>query len=131
MPVTDKIGDFLTRIRNAGAAGHSTVEAPKTKLLVHIAEILLDQGYIEKLEIIDEGIQGRIKMKLRYYNKKHVIREVKRVSKPGRRVYAPVELLPKVHNGLGIAIISTSKGIKTDKQARQYNGGGEVINTNC
>lgn len=129
MPVSDQIGDFLTRIRNAGAAGHSFVEAPKSKVKVHLAEILVDQGFIDKFEIIEEGIQGKIRIKLRYFNKKHVIKEMKRISKPGRRIYAPVELLPKVHNGLGIAIISTSKGIMTDKQARLYNVGGEIICT--
>jgi small subunit ribosomal protein S8 len=129
MPVTDQIGDFLTRIRNAGSAGLSHVEAPKSKIKIHIAEILVDQGFIDSFELVEDGVQGKIKLKLRYYNKKPVIREVKRVSKPGRRVYFPVELLPKVHNGLGVAIISTSKGIMTDKQARNYNVGGEVICT--
>ncbi len=129
MPVTDQIGDFLTRIRNAGSAGLSHVEAPKSKIKIHIAEILVNQGFIDSFELVEDGVQGKIKLKLRYYNKKPVIREVKRVSKPGRRVYFPVELLPKVHNGLGVAIISTSKGIMTDKQARNYNVGGEVICT--
>ncbi|OGU60573.1 MAG: 30S ribosomal protein S8 [Ignavibacteria bacterium GWF2_33_9] len=129
MPVTDQIGDFLTRIRNAGAASHSHVEAPKSQVKVHIAEILVDQGFIDGFEVLPDGVQGKIRIKLRYYQKKPVIKEMKRISKPGRRVYAPVELLPKVHHGLGIAIISTSKGIMTDKQARQFNVGGEIICT--
>lgn len=129
MPVSDQIGDFLTRIRNAGAAGHSHVEIPKSKIKIHLSEILVDQGFVENFEVIEEGIQSKIRLKLRYFNKKHVIKEVKRVSKPGRRVYAPAEQLPKVHNGLGVAIISTSKGIMTDKKARQLNVGGEVICT--
>ncbi len=129
MPVTDQVGDFLTRIRNAGAAGHSYTQAPLSKVKERIAAILKEQGYIDNYEIIREGSQGIIKIKLRYHNKKHVIREIKRVSKPGRRVYSPVEQLPKVYNSLGIAIVSTSKGIMTDKQARHYNVGGEVICT--
>jgi len=129
MPVTDQIGDFLTRIRNAGAAGHSYTQAPYSKVKEKIADILKEQGYIDNYEIIREGVQGIIKIKLRYHNKKHVIKEIKRVSKPGRRVYSPVEQLPKVYNSLGIAIVSTSKGIMTDKQARQYNVGGEIICT--
>ena len=129
MPVTDQVGDFLTRIRNAGAAGHSHTQAPLSKIKERIAAILKDQGFIENYEVIREGVQGVIKIKLRYHNKKHVIREIKRVSKPGRRIYSPVEQLPKVYNSLGIAIVSTSKGIMTDKQARHYNVGGEVICT--
>ncbi len=129
MPVTDQVGDFITRIRNAGAAGHSHTTAPYSKMKVHIAEILKDQGFIDDFEVVEEGFQGYIKLKLRYYNKKHVIREIKRISKPGRRMYAPVDKIPKIHNGLGIAIISTSKGIMTDKQARHYNAGGEILCT--
>lgn len=129
MPVTDQVGDFLTRIRNAGAAGHSYTEAPYSKIKERIAAILKDQGYIDDYQVLKDTIPGIIRIKLRYYNKKHVIREVKRISKPGRRIYAPVEKLPKVYNGLGIAIVSTSKGIMTDKQARNYNVGGEIICT--
>lgn len=129
MPVTDQIGDFLTRIRNGGSAGHSTIEAPNSKLKANIAAILKDQGFIEDFEIIDDGVQGKIKVRLRYYNKAHTIHDIKRISKPGRRVYTPADQLPRINNGLGIAIISTSKGIMSDKEARAYNVGGEIICT--
>ncbi|HRS01495.1 MAG TPA: 30S ribosomal protein S8 [Bacteroidota bacterium] len=129
MPVSDQIGDFLTRIRNGGAAGHSTIEAPTSKVKENIAEILKDQGYIEDYEIINNDVQGTIKVRLRYFNKVHVIHNIERVSKPGRRVYCPADQLPRIKNGLGIAIISTSKGIMSDKQARAFNVGGEIICT--
>jgi small subunit ribosomal protein S8 len=127
MPVTDTISDFLTRIRNAGMAKHKTVEIPFSALKYAIAEILKDQGYIADCEKIDDNIQGTIKVTLRYYNREFVIREMKRISTPGRRVYAPAEKLPRINNGLGIAIISTSKGVMTDKAARNFNVGGEVL----
>jgi small subunit ribosomal protein S8 len=129
MPVSDQIGDFLTRIRNGGSAGHSIVESPGSKVKANIAEILKDQGFIEDYEVINEGVQGTIRVKLRYFNKAHTIHSISRVSKPGRRVYTPADKLPRINNGLGIAIISTSKGIMSDKQARAYNVGGEIICT--
>lgn len=127
MPVTDQIGDFITRIRNAGLAGHKEVECPKSKLKLGVAEILKEQGFISDYEAIDEGPQGRIKVTIRYYKRKPAIREIKRLSTPGRRVYTSVNDLPRVKNGLGIAIISTSKGVLTSKQAKKFNVGGEVL----
>ncbi len=129
MPVTDQIADFITRIRNAGTAGNKKVSAPKSKVKVAIAKILKDQGYIEDYKIIDEGVQGTIEVSIRYYRKKSSIIEIKRISKPGRRIYVPAEKLPRVRNGLGIAIVSTSKGVLTDKQARKMKIGGEVLCT--
>jgi small subunit ribosomal protein S8 len=129
MPVSDTIGDFLTRIRNAAKAKHKTVEIPNSSLKTAIALILKDQGYIANVENVDDGKQGVVKLTLKYYQGAPVIREVRRVSTPGRRVYSPASELPRVRNGLGIAIVSTSKGVLTDKQARQYNVGGEVLCT--
>ncbi|MBE2189929.1 MAG: 30S ribosomal protein S8 [Desulfobulbaceae bacterium] len=129
MPVTDQISDFLTRVRNAGQAGHKYVDAPCSKMKLAIAEILKDQGFIADYEKIEEGPQGLVRVQLRYYKRKHVIKKVVRISKPGRRVYAPVEKLPRVYNGLGIAIVSTSKGVMTGKQARKFNVGGEILCT--
>lgn len=129
MPVTDQISDFLTRVRNAGKAGHKTVDCPCSKTKLHIAEILKDQGFITDVEKIDEGPQGTIRVTLRYYKRKPAIMKIVRISKPGRRVYAPVDGLPRVYNGIGIAIISTSKGVMTAKQARKFNVGGEVLCT--
>lgn len=129
MPVTDTIADFLTRIRNASAAKHKSVDVPASNLKVAIAEILKDQGFIQDFSKSEDGKQGVLSVKLRYYYGQPVIREVHRVSKPGRRVYAPVEQLPRVRNGLGIAIISTPRGVMTDKQARRENVGGEVLCT--
>lgn len=129
MPVTDTIADFLTRIRNASAAKHKSVDVPASNLKVAIAEILKDQGFIQDFSKSEDGKQGVLSVKLRYYYGQPVIREVHRVSKPGRRVYAPVERLPRVRNGLGIAIISTPRGVMTDKQARRENVGGEVLCT--
>ncbi len=129
MPVTDTIADFLTRIRNASAAKHKTVEVPASKLKTAIAEILKDQGYILDFTHADDNKQGVITLKLRYYYGQPVIREIHRVSKPGRRIYAAVDKLPRVRNGLGIAIVSTPRGVMTDKQARRENVGGEVLCT--
>ena len=129
MPVTDKISDFITRIRNAGIAGHKTVDAPYSKLKYAIAEILKDNGFIADLEKIEDSVQGTLRLSLKYYNKQPVIRELKRISKPGRRVYKPADQLPRVKNGLGVAIISTSIGVMSDKQARKKNVGGEVLIT--
>jgi len=129
MPVTDTIGDFLTRIRNASQAKHKTVEAPNSNLKIAIADILKDQGFITDYETIEDGKQGVLKVTLRYHHGDPVIKEIKRVSTPGRRTYVPADELPRVHNGLGIAIISTSHGVMTDKKARQQNVGGEVLCT--
>lgn len=129
MPVTDQIADFLTRVRNAGNAGHKTVDVPFSKMKFGIAGILKEQGFIGAFEKIEDGVQGTLRVTLRYYKKKPVIKDIKRVSKPGRRVYAPADNLPRVSNGLGVAILTTSKGIMTDKQAKKFNVGGEVICT--
>ena len=127
MPVTDKIADYLTRIRNAGNAGHKNVSIPSSNLKVAITEILKDQGYISDYRVINEGVQPELNIKLRYFEGKHVIREIKRISKPGRRVYVDAAHLPRIKNGLGTAIISTSQGIMNEKQARRNNVGGEFV----
>ncbi|MFP4527554.1 MAG: 30S ribosomal protein S8 [Candidatus Kapaibacterium sp.] len=127
MPVTDKISDYLTRIRNAGIAGHKTVDIPCSNLKMAISEILKNQGFISDFEKIDEGPQGLLRVTLRYYQRKPAFREMKRISTPGRRVYAAAGRLPRIKNGLGVSVISTSKGIMTDKEARKYNVGGEVL----
>lgn len=129
MPVTDTISDFLVRIKNAGIARHKTVDIPFSKLKYSIARILKEQGFISDFEKIDDGVQGILRITLRYYQGQLVIKKFQRVSKPGRRVYAPVDKLPRVYNGLGLAIISTSKGVLTDKEARKLNIGGEVLFT--
>ena len=127
MQITDTIADMLTRIRNAGTAGHATCEIPASNVKKAIAKILLDEGYISKVDVINDDKQGKIKITLKYAAKKPVISGIKRISKPGLRVYANTENLPKVLGGLGIAIISTSKGIMTDKSARKEGVGGEVL----
>ena len=128
MQITDPIADLLTRIRNASSAKHETVEVPASKMKKAIVEILFAEGYIKKYEVIDDERQGVIKIWLKYVEgKKAVISGIKRVSKPGLRVYASKEDMPRVLKGLGIAIVSTSKGIMTDKQARANNVGGEVL----
>lgn len=128
MQITDPIADMLTRIRNAGTAKHETVDVPASKMKVAIAQILLDEGYIKSFQIIDDGTQGIIRITLKYLaNKEKAIQGLKRVSKPGLRIYAGADELPQVLKGLGIAIISTSKGIMTDKQARKLHVGGEVL----
>lgn len=129
MIVTDPIADYLTRIRNAQKAGHKVVEIPSSKLKKGITEILYDQGYILKYKFDDEaGKQGVISIALKYDStRKPVIRELGRISRPGLRQYASAEELPKIINGLGIAIVSTSKGLMTDKQARQNHIGGEIL----
>ena len=109
MPVTDSIADFLTRIRNAGAAGHKTVEIPSSKLKYAVAGILKEQGFIADCELLKQDVQDNIVITMRYYKRKPVIQELKKLSKPGRRVYASAKNLPRVKNGLGVAIISTSK----------------------
>ena len=128
MHITDSIADMLTRIRNAGAAKHETVDVPASKMKKAIAQILLDEGYIKSFQLIEDGKQGIIRIVLKYgENKTSVISGLRRVSKPGLRIYTNCEDMPKVMNGLGIAIVSTSKGVMTDKQARKENVGGEVL----
>ena len=127
MQITDPIADMLTRIRNANAARHATVDVPASKMKKAIAEILLDEGYIKNFELTPDGGQGTIKITLKYNDKEQVIKGLRRVSKPGLRVYVGAEDLPRVLKGLGIAIISTSKGVMTDKKARAANIGGEVL----
>ena len=127
MQITDAIADMLTRIRNAGNAGHPTVEVPASNLKKAIAQILLDEGYIAGFDVVEDNKQGMIKITLKYSGKKHVISGIKRISKPGLRAYADKESLPNVLGGLGIAIISTSKGVMSDKKARKLGVGGEVL----
>ena len=128
MQITDPIADMLTRIRNAGVAKHETVDVPASKMKKAIAEILLNEGYIKSFQIIDDGIQGIIRITLKYLpGKEKAIQGLRRVSKPGLRVYAGADELPKVLKGLGIAIVSTSKGVITDKAARAAHIGGEVL----
>ncbi len=128
MHITDPVADMLTRIRNANDAKHETVDVPCSAMKKAIAQILLDEGYIKNYEIVEDTKQGMIKITLKYgANKQKVISGLKKVSKPGLRIYSSKEDLPKVLKGLGIAIISTSKGIMTDKEARKNNVGGEVL----
>ena len=128
MNTTDPIADMLTRIRNANSAKHKTVDVPASKMKNAIAEILFKEGYIKSFEVINNENQGIIRITLKYDEKgTRVIDGIKRISKPGLRVYANKEELPKVLNGLGIAIISTSKGLKTGKEAREAGIGGEVL----
>ncbi len=128
MPVTDPVADMLTRIRNALVAKHETVDVPASNIKKAIAQILLQEGFIKGCEFIDDGVQGTLKIKLKYGpNYEKVIRGLKKISKPGLRVYARHDQLPRVLGGLGIAIISTSKGVLTDAQARKEAVGGEVI----
>ena len=128
MQITDPIADMLTRIRNAGTAKHDTVDIPASKMKKAIAEILLAEGYIKAYQLIEDGTQGVIRVTLKYLpGKEKAISGLRRVSKPGLRVYAGADELPRVLKGLGIAIISTSKGVMTDKQARKLNVGGEVL----
>ena len=128
MQITDPIADMLTRIRNAATAKHDTVDVPASNMKKAIAEILLEEGFIKNYQLIDNSTQGIIRITLKYgANKTKIINGLKRISKPGLRVYASCEELPKVLRGLGIALVSTSKGIMTDKKARQENVGGEVL----
>ena len=128
MQITDAIADLLTRIRNANTAKHDTVEVPASNIKKAIVQILLDEGYIKSFTVVDDGKQGIIKIALKYgEGKTPVIIGLKRVSKPGLRIYSDVENMPKVMKGLGVAIISTSKGVMTDRQARKENVGGEVL----
>ena len=127
MQITDPIADMLTRIRNAGTAKHATVEIPASNMKKAIAEILLDEGYIKNYQIVNDGLQGIIKITLKYNGNERAITGLRRVSKPGLCVYAGSDELPRVLKGLGIAIISTSKGVMTDKKAREAHVGGEVL----
>ena len=128
MQISDVIADMLTRIRNANDAKHETVDIPASNLKKSIAEILLDEGYIKNFQIVEDGKQGIIRVTLKYaQGKQKVIHGLKRVSKPGLRIYSNCEDMPKVMNGLGIAIVSTSKGVMTDKKARKENVGGEIL----
>ena len=129
MHITDPIADMLTRIRNANYAKHDSVDVPASNMKKAIAQILLDEGYIKNYQLIDDGTQGVIRITLKYSqpNKEKVITGLRRVSKPGLRVYAGADELPRVIKGLGIAIVSTSKGVMTDKAARAAHVGGEVL----
>ena len=128
MQISDVIADMLTRIRNANDAKHATVDIPASNLKKSIAEILLEEGYIKSFQIVEDGKQGIIRVALKYVgNKQKVIHGLRRVSKPGLRIYSNCEDMPKVMNGLGIAIVSTSKGVMTDKKARLANVGGEIL----
>ncbi len=128
MQITDPIADLLTRIRNANAAKHETVSIPASNMKKAICQILLDEGYIKEMKVEDDGLQGNIVITLKYgENKTRIIQGLKRISKPGLRIYAGVEDMPRVMKGLGVAIVSTSKGVMTDKQARKLGVGGEVL----
>ena len=128
MQISDVIADLLTRVRNAGSAKHETVDIPASNVKRAIIKILLDEGYIKEIQEFDDGKQGVIRITLKYTaGKQHVIKGIKRISKPGLRVYSAKEDLPKVLNGIGMAIISTSRGIMTDREARIQGIGGEVL----
>ena len=127
MHITDPVADMLTRIRNANNAKHETVDVPASNMKKSIAQILLDEGYIKSYQIVDDGTQGVIHITLKYNGKDKVITGLRRVSKPGLRVYVGADELPRVLRGLGIAIVSTSKGVMTDREARKMNIGGEVL----
>lgn len=128
MQITDSIADMLTRIRNANSAKHDSVKIPASNMKKAIAQILVDEGYVKNYKIVDDGKQGVIEINLKFGpNKSQVITGLRRVSKPGLRIYTNCEEMPKVMRGLGVAILSTSKGIMTDKDARKANIGGEVL----
>ena len=127
MQISDVIADMLTRIRNANDAKHETVDIPASNMKRAIADILQSEGYIKGYQIVEDGKQGMIRVSLKYIGKQKVIHGLRRVSKPGLRIYSNCEDMPKVRKGLGIAIVSTSKGIVTDKKARELNVGGEVL----
>lgn len=127
MHITDPIADMLTRIRNANAAKHTTVDVPASNMKKAIAQILLEEGYIKNFQLIDDGTQGIIRISLKYNGNEKALSGLRRVSKPGLRVYAGADELPRVLHGLGIAIVSTSKGVMTDKAARAAHVGGEVL----
>jgi small subunit ribosomal protein S8 len=125
--MTDPIADFLTRIRNAASARHKVVDIPASKMKANLAEIMKDQGFITDYESVEEGPQGALRIRLRYVNGESSIFGMQRISRPGLRRYAGADELPRVKNGLGIAVISTSQGLMTDKEARRRNIGGEVL----
>lgn len=127
MNVTDPIADMLTRIRNANSQKHDTVDIPFSKVKKAISDILVEEGFVKSQEVLQDGIKKTIRLTLKYENKTRVLQGLKRISKPGLRIYANSEELPRVLNGLGIAVISTSKGIMADKKARKENIGGEVL----
>ena len=127
MQISDVIADMLTRIRNANSAKHETVDIPASNMKKSIADILVAEGYVKGYQVIEDGKQGIIRVTLKYHGKEKVIKGLRRVSKPGLRIYSNCEDMPKVMGGLGIAIVSTSKGIMTDKQARKENVGGEIL----
>jgi len=127
MQMSDVIADMLTRIRNANNAKHETVDVPASNMKKAIADILVQEGYIKGYQVVEDGKQGVIRITLKYIGKQKVIQGIRRVSKPGLRIYTNCEDMPRVMNGLGVAIISTSKGIMTDKKARKENVGGEVL----
>ena len=128
MQISDTIADYLTRIRNANTAKHATVDVPASNMKKAITQILVDEGYVKSFQFIDDGKQGTLRITLKYdENKTPVISGLRKVSKPGLRIYSSSEDMPKVMKGLGIAIVSTSKGIVTDKKARELNVGGEVL----
>ncbi len=127
MQMSDVIADMLTRIRNANNAKHETVDVPASNMKKSIADILVNEGYIKGYNIVEDGKQGIIRVALKYNGKEKVIKGLRRVSKPGLRIYASSEDMPRVMNGLGVAIVSTSKGVMTDKEARKQNIGGEVL----
>lgn len=128
MQITDSIADLLTRIRNANTAKHDTVDIPASNMKKAIAQILIDEGYVKSFQVIDDGKQGVIRITLKYTdNKSPIISGLRRVSKPGLRIYTNCEDMPKVMKGLGVAVVSTSKGVMTDRKARQENVGGEVL----
>ena len=128
MQITDSIADLLTRIRNASSAKHETVDIPASNMKKAIMQILVDEGYVKSFTVIEDGKQGMIRATLKYgEGKTPVITGLRRVSKPGPRIYSSVEDMPKVLKGLGIAIVSTSKGVMTDRQARKENVGGEIL----
>ena len=128
MQITDPVADMLTRIRNANTAKHESVDVPASNLKKAIAKILLDEGYVKSYEVVEDGTQGVIRIQLKYLaGKEKVISGLRRVSKPGLRVYAGADELPRVLRGLGVAIVSTSKGVMTDKAARAAHVGGEVL----
>ena len=127
MQMSDVIADMLTRIRNASNAKHETVDVPASNMKKAIADILVEEGYVKGYTVVEDGKQGVLRIALKYNGKEKVIKGIRRVSKPGLRVYTNCEDMPRVMSGMGIAIISTSKGIMTDKNARKQNVGGEVL----
>ena len=128
MQITDSIADLLTRIRNANSAKHPTVDVPASNMKKAIVQILVDEGYIKNFQVIEDGKQGIIRITLKYgENRSQVITGLRRVSKPGLRIYSSCEDMPKVMKGLGVAIVSTPKGVMTDRKARELNVGGEVL----